>query len=318
MLLKQVSKHVTPAVPTVDPTDSVSRVLESLRGRRFESVNSVFVLDASRKLLGAIPLVALYAAAPNASVRSLMQSRPSSVSADVAPEDAASLAIREGLVVVPVVDAQDRFLGVFPPREIMAVLRTEHVEDLHHLAGIWHQSEAARQALQAPPFKRARFRLPWLIVGLAGSMVATGIVARFEAVLQSEIAIAYFIPAIVYLADAVGTQSEAIAVRGLSLTQFGIGRLLAGEIAAGALMGLVLAVLAGMFALAAFGRVDLAAAVSLSLLGACTIATAVGLGLPWAFARAGWDPAFASGPVGTIIQDLLSLLVYFGAAAMLI
>ena len=316
--MQQVRQYVTAAVPTVDPADSVSRVLDGLRGRRFESVDSVFVLDQDRKLLGTIPLADLYAAPPDAAIRNLMQPCPAFVAQDVDREDAASLAVRNGLVVVPILDGQQRFLGVFPAREIMAVLRAEHVEDLHHLAGIWHQSAAARQALQAPPVKRARFRLPWLIVGLAGSMAATGIVARFEPVLQSEIAIAYFIPAIVYLADAVGTQSEAIAVRGLSLTQFGIGRLLAGEIAAGALMGMVLALLAGAFALLAFGRAELALAVSLSLLGACTIATAVGLALPWAFARAGWDPAFASGPVGTIIQDLLSLLVYFAAASMLI
>ena len=315
---QQVRRYVTAAVPTVDPADNVTHVLDGLRGQRFESVDSVFVLDQDRKLLGTIPVTRLYAAPPDASIRNLMQPCPAFVPEDVDAEDAASLAVRNGLVVVPILDRHERFIGVFPAREIMAVLRAEHVEDLHHLAGIWHQSAAARQALQAPPVKRARFRLPWLIVGLTGSMAATGIVARFEHVLQSEIAIAYFIPAIVYLADAVGTQSEAIAVRGLSLTQFGIGRLLAGEIAAGALMGMVLALLAGAFALLAFGRPELALAVSLSLLAACTIAAAVGLVLPWAFARAGWDPAFASGPVGTIIQDLLSLLVYFAAASVLV
>jgi magnesium transporter len=293
----------------------VSRVLEALRGRRFDSVSSVFVLDASRRLLGAIPLADLYAAPEHLLVGRLMESHPASVRDDVDREDAASLAIREDLVVVPVVDSGHRFLGVFPAREIMGVLRAEHVEDLHHLAGIWHQSDAARQALQAPPFRRARYRLPWLIIGLAGSMVATVLVAHFENLLQSEIVIAFFVPAIVYLADAVGTQSEAVAVRGLSLTQFGIGRLLTGEIAAGALMGLVLGALAGAFALVAFGRTGLALAVSLSLLGACTIATAMGLVLPWAFARAGWDPAFASGPVGTILQDVLSLTIYFWAAS---
>lgn len=314
---QQVREHLTAAVPTAGPTDVVRQVLEGLRGRQFDSVSSVFVLDAHRRLIGAIPLTELYAAPQEVPLSGLVRSRPASVQEDSDREDAASLAIREDLAVVPVVDPQDRFLGVFPAREIMAVLRAEHLEDLHHLAGIWHQSDAARDALQSPPLRRAGYRLPWLIVGLAGSMFATGLVARFEDLLQSEIAIAFFVPAIVYLADAVGTQSEAVAVRGLSLTQYGIGRLLASEIAAGALMGMVLAALAGLFALTAFGHVDLALVVSVSLLGACTIATTMGLMLPWAFARAGWDPAFASGPVGTILQDVLSLAIYFGAASML-
>jgi magnesium transporter len=183
------------------------------------------------------------------------------------------------------------------------------------MAGIWHHSDEARRALVAPPLQRARYRLPWLILGLVGSMLAAALVAQFESVLRAQIAVAFFIPAIVYLADAVGTQSEAVAVRGLSLTEAGIGRLLAGEITAGILMGAILAILAGAFIIVVFDQLDLALAVATSLLCACTIATGLGLCLPWVFARAGWDPAFASGPVGTIIQDVLSLLIYFGATS---
>ena len=133
--------------------------------------------------------------------------------------------------------------------------------------------------------------------------------------LQAQIAVAFFIPAIVYLADAVGTQSEAVAVRGLSLTDAGLGRLLVGEITAGALMGGALASVAAAFTFLVFDNGDLALAVAVSLFCACAIATGLGLSLPWGFAKVGWDPALASGPIGTIIQDVLSLLIYFGAAS---
>ena len=149
-------------------------------------------------------------------------------------------------------------------------------------------------------------------------MLATSLVAQFEQTLRAQIAIAFFIPAIVYLADAVGTQSEAVAVRGLPLTQAGIGQLLIGELSTGILMGLALALLAGLYTVAAFARLDLAFAVGISLLFACGIATTIGLFLPWVFARAGWDPALASGPVATIIQDVLSLLIYFGVASLIV
>jgi magnesium transporter len=122
----------------------------------------------------------------------------------------------------------------------------------------------------------------------------------------------------VYLADAVGTQSEAVAVRGLSLTEAGIGRLLLGELSTGALIGLAIAILAGLYAVAVFGQLDLAVTVGISLLCACAVATTIGLFLPWLFARSGWDPALASGPVATIIQDVLSLMIYFGVASMII
>jgi magnesium transporter len=316
--ISHVSEYLTNAVPTARATDCVGAILDGLGGRRFDSIHSVYVVGADGGLLGAAPLADLYAASRGVRLEDLMQANPPRVRADVDREDAASLAIREELNVVPVVDAEGRFLGVFPARAIMQVLRDEHLEDLHHMAGIWHHSDQARRALEAPPLRRAQYRLPWLIVGLVGSMLATLVVAQFEHVLQAQIAVAFFIPAIVYLADAVGTQSEAVAVRGLSLTEVGIARLLRGEIAAGVLMGIVLSVLVGSFAVAVFGRLDLAVAVAVALFAACAIATSVGLFLPWAFARADWDPALASGPIGTIIQDVLSLLIYFAVASMLL
>jgi magnesium transporter len=310
-----VHDYVTRAVPIAAAADTARQVIEGLRGGRFDTVHAVYVLGGERSLVGVVPLANLFAAPPETPLAELMLRDPLAVRGDVDREEAASIAIREELAALPVVDEQRRFVGVFPPRAIMKVLRAEHLEDLHHMAGIWHRSEQARRALVAPPLQRARYRLPWLVIGLTGSMLATSVVAQFEAILQSQIAVAFFMPAIVYLADAVGTQSEAVAVRGLSLTDAGIGRVLFGEIAAGILMGAVLAAVAGAFTIAVFHDVRLALTVGVSLLGACAIATSLGLCLPWGFAKVGWDPALASGPLGTIIQDVLSLLIYFGAAS---
>jgi magnesium transporter len=315
---EKVSYYLTSLVPTTRLNDTAAQVLQMLPGRQFDSVNSVFVLDEGRKLIGIAPLSDLFSAPQNARLKDIMSAEPPVVRPDTDREDAASLAIREDLAAVPVVDSEGHFLGVFPPRAIMGVLREEHLEDLHHMAGIWHHSEAARRALLAPILNRVRYRLPWLVMGLIGSMIATSLVAQFEQTLQAHIAIAFFIPAIVYLADAVGTQSEAVAVRGLSLTEAGIGRLLLGELSTGALIGLAIAILAGLYAVAVFGQLDLAVTVGISLLCACAVATTIGLFLPWLFARSGWDPALASGPVATIIQDVLSLMIYFGVASMII
>jgi magnesium transporter len=313
--VQAVSNYVTVAVPTAKPTDTVANLIEGLPGRRFETVDSAYVVDDARVLVGAVRLAAIFAAAGNTPIGSLMQRNPPSVRSDLDREVAASLAIKENLAVVPVVDDRGRFLGAFPSRAIMGVLREEHLEDLHHMAGIWHHTDEARRALEAPPLERARYRLPWLIVGLIGSLLATTLVAKFERILEAQIAVAFFMPAIVYLADAVGTQSEAVAIRGLSLTDAGIGKILLGEIAAGVLMGLIIALVAGTFTVVAFDDLSLALVVGTSLAAACTIATSLGLCLPWAFARVGWDPAHASGPIGTILQDVLSLAIYFGMAS---
>ena len=136
-------------------------------------------------------------------------------------------------------------------------------------------------------------------------------VSRFERTLESYIAISFFIPGIVYLADAIGTQTEAIAVRGLSLSNASLRHLLFGELYTGFLIGLSLAGISFPFVLLAFGDFRLALAVALAIVTAGTIATTVGLLLPWILSHAGKDPAFGSGPVATIIQDVLSLFIYF-------
>jgi magnesium transporter len=198
-----------------------------------------------------------------------------------------------------------------PPQALLAILRREHIEDLHRLAGIQREQVQARQAIEAPPARRAHDRLPWLLVGLLGSMVATVVMAGFEQLLATRVAIAFFVPGIVYLADAIGTQTEAIAVRGLSLSQASLRSLLLGELRTGLLIGLVLGALTFPAVLLAFGDARLALAVALALVTAGAVATSVGLLLPWLLAHTGRDPALGSGPVATIIQDVFSLVIYF-------
>jgi magnesium transporter len=156
------------------------------------------------------------------------------------------------------------------------------------------------------------------LLGLAGSMLATYIVARFETALSMSPAIAFFVPGLVYLADAIGTQSEAVAVRGLSLSHARLSSLVGGEVRTGLMIGLVLGGLTFPCVWLAFGDLQLAVAVAGALLAAGCIATTIGLLLPWLLGRLGSDPAYGSGPLATIIQDLLSLLTYFAIVSAVI
>jgi magnesium transporter len=226
-------------------------------------------------------------------------------------ETAASLALHHGVDALPVVDRERVLVGVMPAQALLHVLRWEHVEDLHRLAGIRRETAQARHAIEDPPLRRARHRLPWLLVGLLGGAVATAAMAGFHETLERTLAAAFFVPALVYLADAIGTQSEAIAVRGLSLTRAGIGAVIGSELRTGMLMGAVLGLVAYLPVLVAFGDAALAAAVSASILVAGSLASAIGIGLPWLFARHGVDPAYGSGPLATVIQDILTIVVYF-------
>jgi magnesium transporter len=194
------------------------------------------------------------------------------------------------------------------------VLLWEHDEDLARLAGVLRGTASARAASEEPILCRYWHRLPWLALGLLGALLATGIVGAFEAQLERRLVLAFFLPGIVYMADAVGTQTETLVVRGLSLG-IPIGRVLLREVATGCLVGATVAVAFWPLALWLASDAAVAVAVSAALLAACSTASLVGLGLPWALARVGFDPAFGSGPVATVVQDLLSIVIYLAVAA---
>ena len=278
----------------------------------------VCVVDAQQQLLGTVPLGELLTLPDNQRLASVAHRQLPRVGPDTAQEHVASLALHHQLTAVPVTDVQGRLLGVVGAAALLRILRREHVEDLHRLAGIGHETDQARNALEAPPLRRMRHRLPWLIVGLLGSTVATFIVARFEGALAAKPALAFFVPGLVYLADAIGTQSEAVAVRGLSLSRVRLGHLLGNELRTGLLIGAVLALLAFPMIWFAFGELRLAGAVAIALGGASVVASMLGLLLPWLLGRLGTDPAYGSGPLATIVQDVLSLLIYFASVSWIV
>ncbi len=300
----------------------------ALARARPDFADAVFIADAAGRLAGQVATPALFAladAAPLAGAMTPALTLPPEADQEIAAE----IAYRHGAGFVAVVGADGALRGVLTPATLIDILHHEHEEDIRRLAGIGgHRPRAARPdkhgrrldggpPLDGGPLRRARQRLPWLLVGLAGSFAAAGILARFEATLAAHVAIAFFIPAIVYLADAIGTQTEAVVVRGLSRGHMPLGHILAGELAVGALIGGALAVLALPLAYWMFGSAPLALAVSLAIFAAGSVATTVGLVLPWLLSHRGLDPAYGSGPLATIVQDVLSVAIYLGIVAAL-
>jgi magnesium transporter len=273
-------------------------------------VLNIYVVGEKGELLGLLPMTSLFGRADDEPIRNRIERSQAMVREDQDQEHVALAAIRHGLAEVPVVGAEDRFVGVVPASALLAVLHHEHVEDIDRLAGIVRQNEHAAQSLEESPTRRVRERLPWLLVGLGGSAVATAVVVGFEKSLEQRVAVAFFIPGIVYLAAAIGMQTETIAVRGLSfLHPHGVGLFLS-EVWTGFLLGVALALPAFAAIWLTFGDPRLAFAVASAIIVAGTIAAAVGLGFPVLLSRLGKDPALGSGPLATVVQDVLSLVTY--------
>jgi magnesium transporter len=290
--------------------ETAAELRDRLSARRYQIVDPVVMVDREGRYLGVAALGKVLAADKNAQMSTLVDPDWPSVGADTDQERAVGRATAAGVSVLPVVDHR-RLVGCIGPVTMLEILTHEHHEDVHRLVGIMKQQSGARHALEDPPLRRVAGRLPWLLVGLVLSTAGTGLMAAFENELVAHVQIAFFIPALVYLTDAIGTQTEAIAVRGLSFRSSPLWQALGGEIATGAIIGTVLGGLAFLGVWLIFGQTALAAGVAVSLLVAGTIASSVGLLLPWLLASAGVDPAFGSGPVATVLQDVLTILVYF-------
>lgn len=308
--------HACTQVPKAAATDLVSVTLDGMRGKRFDTVAAVAVLDGDR-LVGVATIERILAAADGATLSDVMDASPPVVAPDTDQEHAAWQAVQHGEPGLAVVDGVGRFRGLIAPQQLLAVLLAEHDEDMARLGGFLHSVESARKTTVEHVARRLWHRLPWLMVGLIGAMISAGLMSAFEAQLYAKLAVAFFVPGIVYLAAAVGTQTETVAIRGLSVG-VGIRRIVAPE----ALTGLLVGVLLGAVMLPAVALMTddwlLAAAVAIAVLAASTIATVVALLLPWLLQKWGMDPAFGSGPLATVIQDLLSILIYLAAVSVLV
>ncbi len=305
------------ALPRVHPDTPVSDVLADLHGTRFETAEMIFVTAHDGRLEGVVSLRNLLADGP-ALVGEIMQEEHEAVRAGDDQEDIARLAMRLNMIAVPVVDDAGRLIGAVPPEALFAILHEEHMEDLQKIAGIQAGREGPHAALDATISNRIGRRLPWLVFGLAASALVTLVMVEFEHALAANVAVAFFVPALVYIAGAIGTQAVSVSVRGLATHDVVIGKLLRDELVIGLAIGGALGALAGLGVFALFADLALSLAVALAVLGGGVVSAVVGFALPWAFERLGADPALGSGPVCTVIQDAASLVIYFIAVSLLV
>jgi magnesium transporter len=260
-----------------------------------------------------VPVERLLAADEQARIGDVMDAEPPVVTPDADPEAVAWEMVRRGESSVAIADEEGRFVGLVPPHRIVRVLLTSHDEDVARLGGYLASTQRARQAAEEPVVRRLWHRLPWLLVGLVGALASAALIGAFENELENQVLLAFFIPGVVYMAAAIGTQTQAVLIRGFSVG-VAVTEVLRREVASGIVLSLLVS---GMFlpvALAGWGDLDVALAVSLALFASSVVSTLVAIALPWAFQRLGSDPAFGSGPLATVLQDLLTIAIYFALA----
>lgn len=311
------ASHMVTRIPRATADMPVSEVVQTLQRQKFDCADTIFITDAVGHLEGIVRINKLLAGGER-QIGDIMEPEHQAVRYADDQEQIAMLAMQLDMIVVPVVDDDEKLMGAVPAEALFDILRAEHMEDLERLAGIASHKRGPTAALHAPLLSRFRHRLPWLVFGLFASSVTTFIMAGFGQSLATNVTVIFFVPALVYITGAIGTQAVSVAVQGLSTDDISIKTLLQNELIIGIAIGASLGLISYFLVLAALGDGKLALAVALAVLGGGTVSAIVGFGLPWAFKKFGTDPALGSGPICTVIQDVSSLLIYFALVAALV
>jgi magnesium transporter len=291
-----------------------------------ETIYCAYVLDHEQRLVGVVSFRDLFRARPEEPVSAVMRTKVVSVRDDLDQEAVARVIADSDLHAVPVVDAAGRMKGIVTVDDIVDVVQQEATEDIQKLGGL----EAFDSPyLRAPLSEVVRKRAGWLVVLFLGEMLTTWAMAAYEEDIAKAVVLALFVPLIISSGGNVGSQATTLVIRAMALGEVGPGdwlRIVRRELAAGVLLGLVLAALGlarvvfGQWSTAAFGAAwpAVAATVSLSLVGVVTWGTLVGSTLPFAIRRLGFDPASASAPFVATLVDVTGLVIYFSIGKVLL
>ncbi|GAB7386353.1 magnesium transporter [Bacillaceae bacterium] len=295
---------------------TVQEAVEKLRSfaEYAENIYYLYVIDEEKKLVGVVSYRDLLLAKSEDKIDDIMYRRVISVPVDMDQEEVARTIERYDFIAVPVVDHANRLVGIVTVDDVLDVLIEEANEDIGKLA-------ASGKAIDfdTGAFTASLYRLPWLILLLFIGIISGSIISGFEDTLQKAVSLAFFMPLIAGMTGNTGTQSLAVVVRGLAARDVDrktVMRLILRELGVGLIIGTVCGILIAAIAYVWQGNPVLGLVVGISLFITLIIGTLAGTVIPLLLYRLNIDPAVASGPLITTLNDIFSLTVYFGTASL--
>lgn len=308
---------MTKELISISSTQTVGDVLDKLRDEApdAEIVYYLYVVDPEGVLVGVVSLRDLIIAMPEELIEDIMNTHAVSVVEDLDQEEVGKLIQKYDFLAVPVVSKENRLLGIVTVDDVMDILEEEMTEDFGEISATKGATDVNLSA-----FTAAKKRSPWIIALMFFGMITGGVIGRFEDTLESVVLLAAFIPMIMDSGGNVGTQSLAVSVRGLALGTIEKGsffRMIRREFSTGALIGLLCMILITILVTFIYGNTMLGVIVGVSILITLSISAVIGSVIPLIINKMKIDPAVASGPFITTINDIVGLLIYFSIATYL-
>ncbi len=277
-----------------------------------ETINYLYVIDQSRRLVGVVSYRDLLISEPDDRIKNIMYERVISVLVNTDQEEVATMIQRYDFLAIPVVDEENTLVGIVTVDDMIDVVIKEANEDIEKLSASGKSIDFDTKALVA-----ASRRLPWLILLLFIGLVSGRIISGYEETLKKVVALAFFMPMIAGMTGNTGTQSLAVVVRGLvskDIDKKVVTKLIMRELIVGLIIGVICGIFISIIAFVWQGNAILGIVVGSSLLLTLVIGTLAGTIIPLILYKLNIDPAVASGPLITTLNDIFSLLTYFGIA----
>ncbi|WP_416885191.1 magnesium transporter [Marinospirillum sp.] len=294
----------------------VNRALEIVRqtAPNAETIYQIYILDAAMQLVGTVSLRELILAKPTTEVDTVMTSDVVSVSVHDLQEEAARKISRYDILALPVIDDQQRLVGIITYDDAMDVAEAEATEDIHKGASVGPLDEGFAKAKISSLYRR---RINWLVLLVFANILSGAGIAFYEEIIESYVVLVFFLPLLVASGGNAGAQASTLMIRGLATGDVGArdwGKLLGRELIVSASLALTMALAISGIGFWR-GGLDIALLVAYSMFAIVIVGSMIGMSLPFILNKLGWDPATASGPLVTSIADIIGVLIYFAIAS---
>jgi len=306
---------MNPDVVALSPTATVDDAIAALRSADENTVTAaVYVVDPDRHLTGIVRLRRLVTARPEARLGEIMKTEVITVPVSADQEEVADLVEKYDFMAIPVIGERGHLVGAVTVDDVIDVIEEEATEDIYKMAGSSAEEEESESLLHV-----ARYRLPWLLICLAGTQLSTSVMGLYAGRVHLFEQLSIFTPAILAMGGNTSLQSSTTTVRQLALDNLPKGRYLIHvlrEVAVALVMGVACGVVESAVAFLFHGNPLIGFAVGAAMALGMSAASLLGASMPLILDLLGVDPAVASGPLVSTVNDSLGLTIYFTIATL--
>ncbi|MDH5533468.1 MAG: magnesium transporter [Candidatus Pacebacteria bacterium] len=313
--------HVTTKVPTCHSNQTIGEVKRELieNIQNFKSINYVYVLSKNDNLVGVFSFSELFKNKDDTKITKVMVTPVIVSQPQVKQNRVAHLALKHNLKSIPIVDKNNLFFGIVASDHIHKILYKEYRQDLLKSVGIVTPHGQTEDTLNSPIITSYLHRVPWILIGILGGIAVSKIIGLFEETLSTNIILASFIPLIVYVSSAVGTQTQTLFIRDLAFhSKLPLLKYVAKHSLITFLMALTSSLLVTGVLSLLLGQAYLGFVIGLAIFVSISSSALIAIAVPYTLILFNQDPANGSGPFATIIQDATSTFIYFMIATLLL